>query len=122
MRPREISTHDVAGNMWLERAGHKLRFANGLRVATRVDASSVRAASRECHDIVYSAVDLLPGQQKLSIVKRYGLDGLGERTLAQVAEEMAVSPQRVAQLEMAAFRRLRKNAAVSALLLEVQQQ
>jgi RNA polymerase primary sigma factor len=54
------------------------------------------------------AVERLPERQRRVIVRRYGLDGEKPATLADLSEELAVSRERVRQLQREAERALRE--------------
>ena len=53
------------------------------------------------------AVERLPERQRRVLVRRYGLDGEKPATLADLSEELAVSRERVRQLQREAERALR---------------
>jgi len=53
------------------------------------------------------SVERLPGRQRRVLVRRYGLDGEKPATLADLSKELAVSPERVRQLQREAERALR---------------
>lgn len=49
---------------------------------------------------------LMPREEQV-IIKRFGLDGMGPRTLEMIGQEMGVTRERVRQIEMKALRKLR---------------
>jgi len=53
------------------------------------------------------SVERLPERQRRVLVRRYGLDGEKPATLADLSEELAVSRERVRQLQREAERALR---------------
>src|SRR3712207_2220233 len=53
------------------------------------------------------SVERLPERQRRVLVRRYGLDGEKPATLADLSEELDVSPERVRQLQREAERALR---------------
>ncbi|MDQ3965927.1 MAG: RNA polymerase sigma factor RpoD/SigA, partial [Actinomycetota bacterium] len=53
------------------------------------------------------AVERLPERQRHVLVRRYGLDGEKQVTLADLSEELDVSRERVRQLQREAERALR---------------
>ena len=55
------------------------------------------------------AVERLPERQRRVLVRRYGLDGEKPATLANLSEELAVSRERVRQLQREAERALRED-------------
>jgi RNA polymerase primary sigma factor len=54
------------------------------------------------------SVERLPGRQRRVLVRRYGLDGEKPSTLADLSEELAVSRERVRQLQREAERALKE--------------
>lgn len=52
---------------------------------------------------------LISDQESLVIRLRFGLGGLGERTLQQVADALSMSKQRVHQIEKSALKKLSKS-------------
>jgi len=52
----------------------------------------------------------LSERDKYVLVRRYGLDGEGGRTVREIGRELGISGQRVNQIERAAIRRLRREA------------
>ena len=53
------------------------------------------------------SVERLPERQRRVLVRRYGLDGEKPATLADLSEELAVSRERIRQLQREAERALR---------------
>lgn len=62
---------------------------------------------KETTEIVDYVLDTLKPNYKQVLELRYGLDGGGERTLAEVGKIMGVGPERVRQIEVSALRKLR---------------
>lgn len=56
---------------------------------------------------VMDVVHTLTSREEQVIIKRYGLDGLGRRTLEEVGREMSVTRERIRQIEANALRKLR---------------
>jgi RNA polymerase primary sigma factor len=56
------------------------------------------------------SIELLPERQRRVLVRRYGLDGRKPGTLADLSEELAVSRERVRQLQREAERALRNES------------
>jgi RNA polymerase primary sigma factor len=56
------------------------------------------------------SVERLPERQRRVLVRRYGLDGEKPSTLAELSEELAVSRERVRQLQREAERTLREDS------------
>lgn len=59
---------------------------------------------------VATLLQSLPARERSIIEMRYGLNGNGAHTLAETADEYGIGPERVRQIEMKAFRRI-KDAA-----------
>jgi len=57
---------------------------------------------------VHKALALLRERERRIIVQRFGLDGGGRRTLAEIALQLGLTRERVRQLELAALRKLRR--------------
>jgi len=60
------------------------------------------------HDSVESWLHQLEAKQQEVIVRRFGLHGHDNSTLAQVGEELGLTRERVRQIQMEALRRLRR--------------
>jgi RNA polymerase sigma factor (sigma-70 family) len=59
---------------------------------------------------VHELLDTLPERERYVVVRRYGLDGGGSASLAEIGMAMGVTRERVRQLQVAALRRLRPRA------------
>src|SRR5262245_51149538 len=108
MAPPETSIHDATGRSWLEcdpSDGHG-RYGLLSKFSSEPDPL-VQVIGYERRSKVLTALEPLTPQQRQTLTRRFGLDGGGERTQAEVAAEMRISPQRVAQLESAALNQLR---------------
>lgn len=64
-------------------------------------------ANRELRERMTAAVATLTPRETRVITRRFGLDGQGERTLDEVAQEHAVCRERIRQVEAKAMRKLR---------------
>ena len=50
------------------------------------------------------------GEQEAMVIRlRFGLEGIGERTLQEVADAMNITKQRVHQIEQAAIEKLKRS-------------
>jgi len=58
-------------------------------------------------DLVAAAVGKLTSREKTIVDARFGLNGEGEKTLAQIGKELNLSSNRVRQIEQKAIRKLR---------------
>ena len=82
----------------------------GLGAAKRLTlppSSFEAVANRELRELMTAAVATLTPRETLVITQRFGLDGQGEQTLEEVAQEHAVSRERIRQIEAKAMRKLR---------------
>ena len=61
-----------------------------------------------CH-CLRSGVAMISDQESLVIRLRFGIGGIGERTLQQVADALNMTKQRVHQIEKAALKKLSKS-------------
>ena len=59
-------------------------------------------------ETVHKALALLRERERRIIVQRFGLDGTGAKTLAEIAGQLGLTRERVRQLEGAALRKLRR--------------
>lgn len=59
------------------------------------------------HDSLGDAMQRLSDRERLILNLRFGIDGGGERTLAQVADQLGVSLERVRQIQVRALGKLR---------------
>jgi len=59
---------------------------------------------------LHELLETLPERERYVIVRRYGLDGGGSASLAEIGMAMGVTRERVRQLQVAALRRLRPRA------------
>ena len=64
-------------------------------------------ANRELRELMTAAVATLTPRETRVITRRFGLDGEGERTFEEVAQEYAVCRERIRQIEAKAMRKLR---------------
>ena len=64
-------------------------------------------------DLVAAAVGKLTSREKTIVDARFGLNGEGEKTLAQIGKELNLSSNRVRQIEQKAMRKLRTNPTAS---------
>jgi len=62
--------------------------------------------SEAVHDL-FECLRTLPERYQTVLRLRYGLDGGGERTLAEVAQQLNITRQRVRQIQMSALERVR---------------
>ncbi len=69
-----------------------------------------QATNQACAREVKAALAGLPDRLRHVLTLRFGLDGGGPRKLGQVGQTLGVSPERVRQIESAAFTRLRQAA------------
>ena len=82
----------------------------GLGAAKRLTlppSSFEAVANRELRELMTAAVATLTPRETLVITQRFGLDGQGEQTLEEVAQDHAVSRERIRQIEAKAMRKLR---------------
>lgn len=82
----------------------------GLGAAKRLTlppSSFEAVANRELRELMTAAVATLTPRETRVITRRFGLDGQGEQTLEEVAQEHAVSRERIRQVEAKAMRKLR---------------
>jgi RNA polymerase primary sigma factor len=77
--------------------------------ATTTDPDE-EAANRACAREIEAALSVLPERLRHVLTLRFGLDGGGPKKLVQVGETLGVSPERVRQIEKAAFNCLRRTA------------
>ena len=82
----------------------------GLGAAKRLTlppSSFEAVANRELRELMTAAVATLTPRETWVITRRFGLDGQGEQTLEEVAQDHAVSRERIRQIEAKAMRKLR---------------
>jgi len=82
----------------------------GLGAAKRLTlppSSFEAVANRELRELMTAAVATLTPRETRVITRRFGLDGQEEQTLEEVAQEHAVSRERIRQIEAKAMRKLR---------------
>ena len=72
-------------------------------------------ANRELRELMTAAVATLTPRETRVITRRFGLDGDGERTLEEVAQEHAVSRERIRQIEATCLSVLRRKGAMARL-------
>jgi len=65
-----------------------------------------RLEERERAHILLEAITFLPAPHRLAMTLRFGLDGEGPRRLVEVGERMALSKERIRQLEAEALQLL----------------
>ena len=75
---------------------------------TRVIVSYRKNLAASLAAIIDEFLDCLQARERTVIEMRYGLDGLGPRTLKQIGEMFGVSRERVRQIEKRALHRLRR--------------
>lgn len=85
------------------------------QVAALLPGPEQACAAQQVRERLLAAVELLPPRQAVVITERFGLGGPA-RTLADVAETLGVSRERVRQLEARALRNLRKKARDGAIV------
>jgi DNA-binding CsgD family transcriptional regulator len=64
-------------------------------------------------DLLAAAVGKLTNREKIIVDARFGLDGAGGKTLAQIGKELDISSDRVRQIEQKALRKLRTYSTAS---------
>jgi RNA polymerase primary sigma factor len=69
-----------------------------------------RAAEHETRRQLWSMLSALPARHRAVLVRRYGLDGEGSRTHAEVAAALGLGDERSRQIEHEALHRLRSRA------------
>ena len=67
-----------------------------------------QTGARNQAETLHKALALLRERDRSIIVQRFGLDGTGEKTLAEIASQFGLTRERVRQLEGAALRKLRR--------------
>lgn len=94
------------------------RFSTEVPLATFVGLGAAKhltlppssfeaVANRELRELMTAAVATLTPRETRVITRRFGLDGQGEQTLEEVAQDHAVSRERIRQIEAKAMRKLR---------------
>jgi RNA polymerase primary sigma factor len=73
----------------------------------RADEEECEATERRARETVAKLLDRLDERERHIVVRRYGLDGSDETTLAQLGREMGISKERVRQLATRAEEKLR---------------
>jgi RNA polymerase primary sigma factor len=115
--PRPARHRDAAS--WSELAAIRPRVS--LDAVSRMDGSTpltdflaiVPGADREAEEIsgsVESLLMALSGREQLVVKLRFGLDGQARHSLSQIGEVLAVSKERVRQIQERALRKLRDAA------------
>jgi RNA polymerase primary sigma factor len=66
-----------------------------------------QTGARNQAETLHKALALLRERERKIIVQRFGLDGTGEKTLAEIASQFGLTRERVRQLERGALRKLR---------------
>lgn len=59
-----------------------------------------------------NALHMLNDREEQIIIRRYGLDGMGERTLEEIGREMGVTRVRIHQIEKNAMAKLRQLSSI----------
>ena len=77
-------------------------FSTNIPLATFVGLGAAKL-----RELMTAAVATLTPRETRVITRRFGLDGEGERTLEEVAQEYAVCRERIRQIEARAMRKLR---------------
>jgi RNA polymerase nonessential primary-like sigma factor len=85
--------------------------------ANIVDAS-LDFQRKESRTILEEIISNLPLKQKLVITKRFGLDNTERKDLASIGEELALTKQRVAQIEIEALKTIKREIKKSEISLE----
>jgi len=67
-----------------------------------------QTGARNQAETLHKALALLRERDRKIIVQRFGLDGTGEKTLAEIASQFGLTRERVRQLERGALRKLRR--------------
>jgi len=67
-----------------------------------------QTGARNQAETLHKALALLRERDRRIIVQRFGLDGTGEKTLAEIASQFGLTRERVRQLERGALRKLRR--------------
>ena len=81
------------------------------RLADNAPEPSEQAIAGDLRDRIRALLDRLPERERAVLIRRFDLDGKGERTLAEVGQELGASRDRVRQIERQALRRLADLAA-----------
>jgi RNA polymerase sigma factor (sigma-70 family) len=76
----------------------------------RSDEREQQSARKNAETVVTRLLGCLSDRERRILVKRYGLDGAGERTLDQIGRELHVTKERVRQIEVRAKTKLQKYA------------
>lgn len=63
--------------------------------------------NNELNGVCMQALDTLTDREKLVLIKRFGFDGNGKKTLEEVAKTLCVTRERVRQIENKALKKLR---------------
>lgn len=75
-------------------------------MGTEPDQVSKRIEEEADRSLLHEAVNRLPGREKYIVQLRFGLDGGGERTQKEVADELGISQSYISRLEKRILRRL----------------
>lgn len=73
---------------------------------------------KESKTILEEIISNLPLKQKVVITKRFGFDNTERQDLASIGEELALSKQRVAQIEAEAMKTIKREISKSGITLE----
>jgi RNA polymerase nonessential primary-like sigma factor len=80
--------------------------------------ASLELQRKESRTILEEIVSNLPLKQKLVITKRFGLNNTERKDLASIGEELALTKQRVAQIEIEALKTIKREIKKSEIPLE----
>jgi RNA polymerase sigma factor (sigma-70 family) len=110
----EVSSHDVVEA--LEDGGAPCSLDSPIdehapSLASVVDTEAIEAADAlgafQDKRLVRGRISALDERKRRLIESRYGVDGRGQSTLAQIGRELGVTRERVRQIQESAFRELR---------------
>lgn len=80
-----------------------------VNLSTQVDASvGERIEHEELQIAISEALRFLDEREQLIIIHRFGLFGVGVKTLAEIGKRQGISRERIRQLEVRAIRKLKK--------------
>ncbi len=102
-RRGEISIDEPLSTDW---DGNELLLSDVL--GTEPDVVHRPVEDETDRNLLYAAIDRLDERERKIIVRRFGLDGGGERTQKEVADEMGISQSYISRLEKKIINRLRR--------------
>lgn len=102
-RRGEISIDEPLSTDW---DGNELLLSDVL--GTEPDVVHRPIEDETDRNLLYMAIDKLDERERRIIVHRFGLDGRGERTQKEVADEMGISQSYISRLEKKIISRLRR--------------